>query len=71
MGKIKPLPTAKVISILEGNGFVKVRSRKHTTFKKTEPSGKVLTTWVPHHKEVSRFVIQCISHKTLRVLTPH
>jgi predicted RNA binding protein YcfA (HicA-like mRNA interferase family) len=45
MGKLRPIPTAKVIRIIEKHGFKKVRSGKHTTFKKTTSSGKVLTTW--------------------------
>jgi len=57
MGKIRPLATTKVIRILEKHGFEKVRSRKHTTFKKTLPSGKILTTWAPHGGEVSVFVL--------------
>ena len=63
MGKLRALPTNKVISILESNGFMKVRSRKHTTFKKNA-NGKVLTTWMPHHKEVSLFVLQYIIKQT-------
>ena len=64
MGKLRPLPTIKVIKILEKHNFVKIRSRKHTTFKKTLPSGKVLTTWVPHGKEVTIFVLQYIIKQT-------
>jgi len=64
MGKLRPLPTIKVIKILEKHGFVKIRSRKHTTFKKTLPSGKVLTTWVPHGSEVTLFVLQYIIRQT-------
>jgi hypothetical protein len=37
-----------------------VRSESHMTFKKFEKDGTVLTTWVPHHREVSVFVIQHI-----------
>lgn len=44
MGKLKPISPTKVIKILEKYGFRKVRSRKHTTFKKTLPSGEILTT---------------------------
>ncbi len=33
-------------------------------FKKTDAYGKVWTTWVPHNKEVSRFVIQYIIRQT-------
>ena len=64
MGKLKPLNTNKVIKILEKHGFEKVRSSKHTTFKKTLPSGKVLTTWVPHGDEVTIFVLQYIIKQT-------
>ncbi len=63
MAKVKPLQKHKVISILESNGFKKVRSRKHDTYKKTTPKG-MLTTWVPHHKEVSVFVIKYIIKQT-------
>lgn len=64
MGKLRPLDTTKVIRILEKYGFVKVRSRKHTTFKKTDALGKVLTTWVPHGREVTIFVLQYIIKQT-------
>ena len=64
MGKLKPLDTNKVIKILEKHGFEKVRSNKHTTFKKILPSGKVLTTWVPHGNEVTIFVLQYIIKQT-------
>ena len=64
MGKIRPISTLKVIKILEKNGFVKVRSRKHTTFKKFLIDGRVLTTWVPHGNEVSVFVLQYIIKQT-------
>lgn len=64
MGKLRPLSTEKVIRILEKHGFQKVRSRKHTTFKKTLPTGEVLTTWVPHGREVTLFVIQYIIKQT-------
>lgn len=64
MGKLRPLPQDKVVRILESNGFVQVRSGKHITFKKTAPDGTVLTTWVPHHKEVTLFVIQFIIRQT-------
>lgn len=30
------------------------------TFKKIKEDGKVLTTWVPHHREVTVFVMQHI-----------
>jgi predicted RNA binding protein YcfA (HicA-like mRNA interferase family) len=64
MGKLKPLPQRKVIQILEKNGFEKVRERKHITFKKRKADGRVLTTWVPRHREVSVFVIQYIIKQT-------
>ena len=64
MGKLKPIAPSKVIRILEKNGFRKIRSRKHTTFKKTLPSRKILTTWVPHGKEVTVFVLQYIIKQT-------
>jgi len=64
MGKLKPIAPARVIKILEGYGFRKVRSRKHTTFKKTLPSGKILTTWVPHGREITVFVLQYIIKQT-------
>ena len=60
MGKLRPLPQKKVIKILSDNGFVQVRSESHITFKKTTPDGRVLTTWVPHHSEVTLFVIRYI-----------
>ena len=59
MGKLRPLPQNKVIKILENNGFKLVRPGKHLTFKKSKDH-KVLTTFVPHHKEVTVFVIQYI-----------
>lgn len=64
MGKLKPLPKKKVVKILEKNGFKKVKSGKHITFKKTAEEGRVLTTWVPHHQEVTVFVIQYIIKQT-------
>ncbi len=65
MGKLRPLNTNEVIKILEKHGFNKVRSGKHTTFKKKLPSGKILTTWVPHGKEVTVFVLQYIIKQTI------
>ncbi len=59
MPKLRPLSQRKVIEILQSNGFKEVRSSKHTTFKK-KVGDRVLTTWVPHHGEVSIFVIQYI-----------
>ncbi len=41
MPKLRPLPQQVVIKILESNGFVQIRSRKHITFKKTDSDGKV------------------------------
>ncbi|MAG02609.1 hypothetical protein CMI42_04690 [Candidatus Pacearchaeota archaeon] len=64
MGRLKPLDTGKVIRILENYGFKKVRSRKHTTFKKTLSSGEVLTTWVPHGNTVTVFVLKYIMKQT-------
>lgn len=62
--KLQPLLQREVIAVLENNGFKQVRSGKHITFKKTDASGKVLTTWVPHHKEVTVFVIGYIIKQT-------
>jgi len=59
MARLRPLPRRKVIDILKSNGFEEVRSGKHITFKKKE-GDRVLTTWVPHHSEVTVFVIQYI-----------
>ena len=64
MGRLKPLPTKEVIRILERNGFQQVRVSKHITFKKTLPTGKVLTTWVPKGHEVTVFVLQYIMKQT-------
>jgi len=44
MGKLRPLSKKKIIEILIANGFVKVRSGKHITFKKITQDGRVLTT---------------------------
>lgn len=63
MPKLRPLPQRKVIDILQSNGFKEARSSKHTTFKK-KTTEKVLTTWVPHHKEVTVFVLQYIIKQT-------
>ena len=41
-----------------------MRTRRHITFKKKIEDGKVLTTWVPLHKEVSKFVIKYIIKQT-------
>jgi len=64
MGKLRILSQKKVIGILKSNGFKRVRARKHITFKKILQDGSVLTTWVPHHKEVTIFVIQYIIKQT-------
>jgi predicted RNA binding protein YcfA (HicA-like mRNA interferase family) len=64
MTNVKPLKRKFVISVLERNGFKEVRSRKHTTFKKYLDSGEVLTTWIPHHAEISVFVINYIIKQT-------
>ncbi len=64
MSKLKPLSQKRVIKILKGNGFREVRSGKHFTFKKTGAGGKILTTWVPHHHEITVFVIQYIIKQT-------
>lgn len=64
MPSLRPLDQSKVIRILESNGFQQARSSKHITFKKTGSSGNVLTTWVPHHKTVSLFVIRYIIKQT-------
>ena len=63
-GKLQPLSQNEVIKILESNGFKVARSGKHITFKKTNSGGKILTTWVPHHSEVSLFVIKYIIRQT-------
>ena len=64
MGKLRQLAQRKVIQVLKNNGFEENRSGKHITFKKEDPSGKILTTWVPHHKEVSIFVLKYIIKQT-------
>lgn len=63
MARLRPLPQNRVIQILKSNGFVEVRSGKHITFKKSV-GDRVLTTWVPHHREVTVFVIQYIIKQT-------
>jgi hypothetical protein len=57
MVRVKPLRRKFVVSVLENNGFRQFRSRKHITLKKYLESGEVLTTWIPHHEEISVFVI--------------
>ena len=59
MARLRPLPRRRVIEVLASNGFEEVRSGKHSTFKKRK-GDLVLTTWVPHHAEVTVFVIQYI-----------
>ena len=63
VAKLRPLPQRKVIEILRSNGFEEVRSGKHITFKK-KVGERMLTTWVPHHREVTVFVIQYIIKQT-------
>jgi len=63
MAKLRPLPQRRVIEILKANGFEEARSGKHITFKK-QVGGRVLTTWVPHHSEVTVFVIPHIIGQT-------
>ena len=63
MAKPHPLPQHKVITILKKNGFKKARVRKHITMKK-KINGKVLTTWIPKHNEVTVFVIKYIARQT-------
>ncbi|MBU1102527.1 type II toxin-antitoxin system HicA family toxin [Patescibacteria group bacterium] len=64
MAKLRPLPQSEVIKILSKNGFQQVRAGKHLAFKKFLPDSRVLTTWIPHHKEISVFVIQYIIKQT-------
>ena len=59
MARLHPLPRRKVIDVLRANWFEEVRSGKHTTLKK-KVGDRVLTTWVPHHSEVTVFVVQYI-----------
>ncbi|MDG7016543.1 MAG: type II toxin-antitoxin system HicA family toxin [Nitrososphaerota archaeon] len=63
MARLRPLRRRKVIDVLKSNGFEEVRSGKHITFKK-KIGDRVLTTWVPHHNEVTVFVIQYIIKQT-------
>ena len=60
MARLRPLPQRDIIKILKDNGFEEARSGKHVTFKKVDSGGKVWTTWVPHHDEVSIFVVKYI-----------
>ncbi|MBS3061509.1 MAG: type II toxin-antitoxin system HicA family toxin [Candidatus Diapherotrites archaeon] len=64
MTGLRPLDQSRVIRMLEQNGFKQARSGKHITFKKTDADGNVLTTWVPHHKTVTVFVIKYIIKQT-------
>lgn len=64
MAKLRVLPQHKIIKILKKNGFKEVRSGKHITFKKTVSESKILTTWVPHHKEITVFVLTYIIKQT-------
>lgn len=64
MSKVKPLKRKFIISILEQNGFRETRSGKHITFKKHLENGEALTTWVPHHEEISAFVVHYIIKQT-------
>ena len=64
MGKLKPLPQKEVIEILKKNGFRATKLGKHITLKKVTANGRVLTTWVPHHREVTVFVIGYIIKQT-------
>jgi len=64
IGKLRPLPQRKVIEVLEKNGFRRVKVRKHITFKKVDADGKVWTTWVPHHREVTIFVLKYVVRQT-------
>ena len=64
MPKLRQLSQSKVIKILESNGFQQARSGKHITFKKSGLHGKTLTTWVPHHKDVTVFMIKYIIKQT-------
>ncbi len=63
-GRLRPLDQRRVIEILKNNGFYLARSESHLTYKRSLPDGTVLTTWVPHHKEVSLFVIKLIIKQT-------
>jgi len=64
MGKLRTLLQKKVIQIIKNNGFEEVRAGKHITFKKILSDNRVFTTWVPHHREVTVFVIQHIIKQT-------
>jgi predicted RNA binding protein YcfA (HicA-like mRNA interferase family) len=64
MARLRPLLQKRVIGILLSNGFEQARSESHITFKKACGDGRILTTWVPHHREVTVFVIQHIIRQT-------
>lgn len=64
IAKLHPLRQSKVIKILKKNGFKKAREGRHIVFKKTKPNGKILTTYVPRHREVTIFVLQYIIKQT-------
>ncbi|RLG13727.1 MAG: hypothetical protein DRN71_04330 [Candidatus Nanohalarchaeota archaeon] len=66
--KLHPLSQRKIIKIIENNGFRIARLHAHITFKKTAEDGKVLTTWVLHHKNVTLFVLKCIIRQTCKPL---
>ena len=63
IAKLRPLRQRRVVEILRANGFEEVRAGKHITFKK-RVGERVLTTWVPHHNEVTVFVLQYIIKQT-------
>ena len=52
------------MEVLERNGFGRARSGKHITFKKVDAGGKVWTPWVPHHREVTIFVLRYMARQT-------
>jgi len=64
IAKLRPLPTNSVIKILKDNGFQEVRSGKHINFKKTDADKRIRTTWVPHHNEITVFVVKHIIRQT-------
>jgi len=66
MVRLKPLSQRRVIKILEDNGFKRVRSNKHITFKHPikKVNGHIATTWVPHSNEITVFVISHIIRQT-------
>jgi predicted RNA binding protein YcfA (HicA-like mRNA interferase family) len=52
------------VGTLERNGFKRVRVKKHITFKRVDADGRVWTTWVPRHREVTLFVLRYIIKQT-------